>query len=352
MRLTSAQQIPVRVQRYADTQHLGTPRILYETGHETHWQFFLGPAAIVIGSIIIGLYNSLYNDVFSWWLVWQSSIILFVGMAWLCVGIWLCLTPIIAPRVRVYLCPKGLIYVKHRISVIHWDDIHQFWKNIHLDKKMRISYSYTLQQTDGKTIHLTNELPHIERLGGFLEREVTRHLLDDAIAEFHAGKALDFGDIQINRQGIGLKSERKLLAWPDVDRLTVDKATVNIYHKGDSWEWETLSVAGIPNVGVLKGLVDTLLQELLYTHLPQLQAYRSGYTVYFGAIGISREGVRLNNSEEIIPWREITSFGVGDSEVIIHRTGLVEKWYTLSTWMVSDALVLKEMVEYILRVRG
>src|SRR5262249_12913835 len=154
---------------------------------------------------------------------------------------------------------------------------------------------------------------------------------------------------KVNRKGITLESEQKLLPWRDVDRLTVDKATVGIYRKGDNWEWATLSISGIPNVGVLKGVVDTLLQEMLYTRLPQIQAYRSGFIIYFGKLGISREGVSLNNGEDLLPWNEIASFGVGESEIIIHRTGLTEKWYTIPTWMVADAPILKELIEYIMR---
>jgi len=349
MRLTSAQQIPIRVQRYAGAQRLGTPRILYESAQDSRLRIILGPVTILIGCIITGLYNYFYNSVFSWWPVWQALIVLLIGIAWLCIGLWVSMEPIISPRVHVYLCPKGLIYLKYRISVIQWDDISQLWKNIHLDQKARVSYSFTLRRKDGATFALPSELPHIERLGGFLEREVTRHFLAQAMADFRAGKELDFADIKLNRQGITLKSEQKLLPWRDLDRLTVDKATVSLHRKGDNWEWATLSISGIPNVGVLKGVVDTLLQETLYTRLPQIQAYRSGFTVYFGKLGVSQEGVSLNNGEDLLPWNEIASFGVGETEIIIHRTGLADKWYTIPTWMVTDAPILKEMVDYILR---
>lgn len=351
MRLTSAQQIPIRVQRYAGAQRLGTPRILYESGQDSRMRIILGPVTILIGCIIYGLYNYYYKDVFSWWPVWQSLIVLLVAIMWLCIGLWISITPLISPHVRVYLCPKGLIYVKHRIWVIEWDDISQFWKNIHLDNKASVSYSYTLQRKDGVTFALTSNLPHIERLGGFIEREVTRHLLTQTLANYRSGKELDFANIKINRKGILLKTEQKLLPWRDVDRLTVDKATVGIYRKGDSWEWATLSISGIPNVGVLKGVVETLLQEMLYTRLPQIKAYRSGFTVYFGSLEVSQQGVNLNNGEGLLPWKEIASFGVGESEILIHRTGLSEKWYTIPTWMVTDAPVLKELVEYVLRRR-
>ena len=232
MRLTSAQQIPIRVQRYA--QRLGTPRILYESGRDSLLRIILGPVTVLIGCIIAVLYSSFYNSVFSWWPPWQAFIILLVDIMWFLIGLWMSLGPIISPHVRVYLCPKGLIYLKYRISVIQWDDISQFWKNIHLDQKASVTYSYTLRRKDGAIFALTSRLPHIERLGGFLEREVTRHLLGQAIADYRSGKELDFADIKVNRQGIALKSERKLLSWRDVDRLTVDKATVGIYRKGDN----------------------------------------------------------------------------------------------------------------------
>jgi hypothetical protein len=349
MRLTPEQQIPKTIRRYAEEQRLGTPRILYESSSDSRLNMILGPITVLIGCIIIALYNSWYRDVFSWWPVWQATIVLMTGIAWLCVGLWICIGPLFSPRIRIYLCPKGLIYLKHRISAIHWGDICQCWKNVHLDKKARISYSYTLRCNNGSTFALTKDLPHVERLGGFLEHETTRQLLGQSITACRAGKDVTFATIQVNREGIRLKSEHKMLAWRDVDRLTTDKTTISIYCKNDSWEWATLNISGIPNVGVLKGLVDALREETLNAHLPQLQAYHAGLTLYFGKIGISQNGVYFNDDEELLPWNEITSFGIGENEIIIHRRGLVERWYTMPIWMVTDAPVLKELVDYILQ---
>src|SRR5215472_14152689 len=98
MRLTSAQQIPIRVQRYADAQRLGTPRILYESARgDSRLRIILGPVTILIGCIITGLYNYYYNDVFSWWPVWQALIVLLIGIGWLCIGLWISITPLTSP---------------------------------------------------------------------------------------------------------------------------------------------------------------------------------------------------------------------------------------------------------------
>ncbi len=352
MRLSTTEQIPARVRRRAVEHDLGTPRIYYESRKEVRFSIIFGPCALLLGCLIFGIYNYYYDRVFSWWPVWQARIIQVIGLAWLLVGVWICLTPLFSPRVHVFLCPRGLIYIRRRIYVVPWKSIRQLWKYIHIDKSVNISCSYMLQCGDRMRPMLRSDLPHVDRLGGFLEREVTRRLLPGSIAAYKAGKSQDFAEIVVGPKGLLLKRERKTLAWKDVERFTIDKATVSIYRKGDEWEWATFSVSSIPNVGVLKGLIDAVLQETQVRISPHIQAFEAGFAVFFGALSINKVGISVHNGEVTLPWSEIGSVAIGESELLIRRRGRPDEWYTLPIWMVADIPALKELLDYVLVQRG
>ncbi len=357
MRLNSAKQIPPRVQTYAQLNRLGSPRIVYEPKH-TMQLFIFGPLAVLLGILIIGVYILLYNSIFSWWPGWQQWLVLGVGVIWLCVGVGIIFIPVIYPHLRVYLCPKGLIYVKRTCEAIRWDRIATLSKEIVFHDKTEVLCSYTIRRDDGITFELRHDLPYVERLGSFMEREVARQLLPNAIAAYRAGKIQEFADISVSDKGLGLKSTRRLLRWNELEKLVIDATSVNLYRKGDSWAWTTVSISGMPNTGVLKGIVqhvksemrERILKEVIPIQSSQMQAYDAGFAISFGKIGLSKAGVSItaNNNEDMLPWDEIASFGVGEDEVIIKRAGLLEEWYTLPAWTISDLAGLRQLVDYAL----
>ncbi len=367
MRLSSEDQIPVAIQRHAIKSGLGMPRILYETGRThliTRLTVVVGPLALLIGIGIVGSYNYFFNDVFSWWPLWQQYGMLGLGWAWLLVGLWISLTPILSPPLLVYLCPKGMIYQPRRIRTIYWSKIHQINRQLYLDKKAHLHCSYHLNCIDGSQILLPSSLPYLDRLISFIEREQLRRVLPRLLNEYRAGNPSEFGPLCIARAGIIIQANgdepQRTLPWKDVAGLSIDKATVSIYRNGDSWEWATIDIARVSNVALLKGLVDNII-ETLHKPLrrqphkqpaPHLEAYEAGYVVSFGRLSISKAGVTINNGEEMLPWSEIASIGVGETEVIIHRHRPLEvkpdNWYAVPLWGITDVPALREIVHHIL----
>ena len=357
MRLSSAKQIPPKIQACARMHRLGSPRIVYEPKGASSLHLIFGPVALVIGGAVIGAYILLYNSVFSWWPNWQEWMVVGVGVAWLFVGMWIIFAPVIYPHLRVYLCPKGLIYVRRTREVIRWDRIEVLSKEIVVHKKTELLCSYSIGRDDGAIFELRHDLPYVDRLGSFMEREVARQLLPRAVATYEAGKIQAFADILVAPTGIGLKSTHRVLPWNELEKLVIDDTSVSFYRKGDTWAWTTLSISGLPNIGVLKGLVQhvkremrsRLVQEFAPAQSSQIRAYDAGFAISFGKLDLSKAGVSLNNNnEDVLPWDEIASFGVGENEVIIKRSGLLEEWYTLPTWTISDMTGLRQLVDYAL----
>jgi hypothetical protein len=377
MRLTSEKQIPSKIHVCAQVNHLGVPRIMYEPCKPSRLHLFLGPFAILVGLLILALYQVYYDRVFSWWPTWQRLVVPGISFAWLLIGLWTLLAPLASPHRRLYLCPKGLIYVRRNIEVIRWDKIALLYKELYTaDESAQHSSplkNYTLLREDGKHFVLSSDLPYLDRLGGFIEREITRYLLAGSIASYEANLAQSFGVLLVDRRGIMLREtssndamharpqSSRLLPWSEFERVTLDETTLNLYRRGERWAWATLSVSGLPNLYVFKGLTEHIVKNMhIHMHLPiteppvieqparpsQFAAFDAGLPIYFGVLSVSKEGVSMNKGAEVIPWEEIASFGLGESEVMLKRIGSVNQWYTVPLWTISDLPLLRQLVDY------
>ncbi|HZR40167.1 MAG TPA: DUF6585 family protein [Ktedonobacteraceae bacterium] len=293
MRL-SAKQVPLEIEQYALAHQLGMPRIVYNSREESFLSLFLGPFTLLTGSSSIALYYALYDTIFSWWPAWQGTLIPLVGVMWLGVGVWIICSPFFQAKLRVFLCPSGLIYAKQtfkqRMEAILWNEIEQIWKDISIDKQdRRIVHAYSLIRNDGSSFVFTPDLLQLERLGAFLEREVTRRLLPGAIIAYDAGKTVDFETLTVSSAGITLRRERKqdrLLPWSSITHIAIGEATVNIYHQDNTrgkTKLKTLPTSRLANVCILKGLVEYIRREQERNQLPQVIAYKAGFEVFFGS---------------------------------------------------------------------
>ncbi len=353
MRLTSEKQIPSKIQAFATLCGLGTPRIVYEKRQVSRYYLFIGPLAIVIGGLIIGTYLSLYENIFSWWMPWKASMVLLIGIAWCCVGLWITLPLLLTPHLRLFLCPKGLIYARRNLEVIHWSHIAQAMQKIDIDKRNHVVVSYIVRRDDGKVFTLKNDLPYIDRLYVFIEKEVARQLLPTALRECDSGIPQKFAAITIFPQGIGLEQEGRVLPWMSFERIELDKTTLSIHSRVGGWDWATVNLSGLPNVEVLLGLVEhyskgtaNVLQSSSF--IPQIQAYNAGFTIFFGHMGMNKAGIKLDSNEELIPWQEVANFGISEDAVIIQRHGSMRTWYTVPLWTINDITSLRQLVDYVL----
>jgi hypothetical protein len=365
MRLTSEKQIPSKIQACARAHSLGVPRIMYEPHAYSRLYLVLGPFALLVSALIFGGYRYYYEQFFRWGPEWQITLILSISVAWLIIGLWILLTPVFSPRTRVFLCPKGLIYDKRGLEVIRWDRIALIHKELHVDASSALLRNYTLRREDGKLFVLTSDLPYLERLGGFMEREIVRHLLPRAISMYMDGQVQFFADVQVTRQGIAIKDNPQLLAWPDFERIVLDETTCSIYRTSSRQAWMTLSLSGMPNVWVLQGLAEHIMKHSMrvpmveekmvaanpapeiFPRSSQIVAYDAGFSVHFGKLCINREGININDGEVVVPWEDIASLGVSNDELILRRIGAIDQWYTLPLWTISDVAALRQLIDYI-----
>ncbi|GCF06713.1 DUF6585 family protein [Dictyobacter arantiisoli] len=357
MRVTSEKQIPKKINACAHAHHLGTPRIVYESPATTQSYLFLSSFAFIVSAGIIGAYAFLYDQIFSTWPALQSWMVVIIGLAWFLIGLWMLMTPAVTIHLRVFLCPKGIIYVRRHPDIIRWDDIRELSKELKMDRAATVLRGYKIVRRDGAVFLLENDLPHLDRLGGFMEREITRYLLPQALANYDMGQPLTFAHLTITPHGIIYQPAQQLLSWHEFQRISLDETTLNIYRLGDSGAWLTLSLAGFPNTWIFKGVLEYAIKQARIPALEPLSvparpshlvAYDTGGAIAFGPFAISRDGIDLYSQQEFLPWEEIASIGVNEHEVIIKRNAATDQWYTLPIWTITDVALLKQLIDYAL----
>ncbi|GCE04886.1 DUF6585 family protein [Dictyobacter aurantiacus] len=360
MRLTSEKQIPRKIQACAHAYQLGIPRIVYDPRGSSRLSLFLSPLAFIVSALIVGAYVTFYDQIFSWWPLWQSWMVLGIGLAWFLIGLWMLVPALLIPSLRVFLCPKGLIYQRYSCDVIRWQDIVQLEKTLKVDHgSLSLAY-YRLLRSDGTAFMLDSDLPHLDRLGGFMEREVSRYLLPQALAKYEAESSLAFGQLEVSPMGLSLQQGRYRLPWSEYERLSLDDTTLSIYGYGDSQPWVALSLSGLPNVWVLKGIIEHATKQARvplaesspilsqYPQSPQLALYAAGETLSFGALALNRTGVFLNDAARFLPWDQIASFGIGEHDIIIKCGDTHQELYTLPLWTITNPPLLALITDYAL----
>ncbi|HTK06767.1 MAG TPA: DUF6585 family protein [Ktedonobacteraceae bacterium] len=344
--ITATRQIPDAVERAATACGLGRLQRVHMATRTGNLRLGGGVIAIAIGVAMGGAYALSYGSIFSWLPWWQSFIIPLIGLIWLFVGCWTLFAPFFLPRLTVYICEKGLLYVNRKIEAIPWRKIERVWKVNRRALNRAGQTLYMIRRNDGQLFEIGPHLLNSEVLGERVVQEVTRYLLPRAMAAYTRGETVLFDEIALSERGVMLREGRRKLSWSEFARLTINEKQLEWYTHGDLQPWAILPLGAVPNVEIVRRLVAYAQRVQMRETIPKIVAYRAGATVDFGVLRVNQQGISLDGNAEFIPWSEITSVGVSDNEVIVGRkdTG---QWYTFPDWMIRDAAVLKDLVEYI-----
>ncbi|QBD80643.1 hypothetical protein EPA93_33590 [Ktedonosporobacter rubrisoli] len=345
--VSPAQSIPRAIHRMAARQQLGAPYMACTPRTPMYMYYLVGPLIVIVGIGIITAFALSYSF-FRDWPLWQALLIPLVGAGWIGVGLWIMLTPWLYPRLRVFVCPDGLICLRRKAQIIRWNQVEQLWRSAHREANGKLSYSYRIQLRAGPGIVFASDLCNAEMLGALVEDEIIHNQLNASFADYEAGVPLIFGDIIVSLQGIGLKHMPEIVAWNEVENIDIKDTTMSIYKKGLARAWSQLDIARVANVGVLTRLLEYIKQRPVQPQLPQLKAYYAGMYLRFGHLQLSLQGVSLDNGRTLFPWSEIGSIGVGPGEVMLKRRGEPSEWYALSRRMIDDVATLKKVLEHIL----
>ena len=350
-------------------ERLGGLQAVYDGPRVPLWLRLLGPLCILFGLFILFAFWRDYTLLFSWWPRTQVGLLLVLSAIWLLVGLLLTVIVIFSARLRVLVCADGLLVLQRTAKAIAWSQIEQFWKSIRVKGKARVTHTYSIRTLNGNSYVFNDELPDVGRLGHIIERRMTRARLSELLDAYYAGQAVHFERLTLQSQGIifqqfQMQRKRKkrqvrqyqepqnMLPWDELDAFSIDDTTLNVYKKGQYWDWLALPVAELPNVSILKNMVDAIVHERRYGPLQKnIALFQANIPVIFGDIHLTKHGIDVEHGKVVLAWNELDGIGIGEHEVIIKRKGRVEEWHALPLWGVQQASQLRDFVDYLLQAQ-
>jgi hypothetical protein len=250
--------------------------------------------------------------------------------------------------VRAYIFSRGFIYHRRKTEIKRWQQVEVFWKEFRTHKKIK-ERRYTLKCDDGSIFVLSSQLEEFELLAHFLDKVIKHRWLAAYISAYYHAEKLDFQEVMLDVQGLHIKSAQRWLPWQNFSDTILDEATLSIYDAGEAHKlWTALPSAQLPNAEALQNLLEHIQIDLDRYHSPQVTAYLAGAQINFGKLSIGSQGIILHNVRETLPWNDIASIGIGESEVIIRRHGTIQEWYAVPLWTIDNAAELKDLLEYIM----
>jgi hypothetical protein len=294
---------------------------------------------------------------------WSSDIGGLLIHGWGVIWTSACLLPAIVSLTRrrqhIAVYTSGLIALKGEQRVIaRWDQIEKFWKNVQIGRSPDSSdyFEYNIQLTDGTYYRFTDNLdPGVSNLGRRIEQEVTRLLLPQAIASCTGGTEMSWDGLRVSPTLLTVDRDdvHRSVPLDDLEVVTLDEEKLAIFRKSERQAWYKQRVETIANVAVFKGLVDHLLQEHIRSQLPLVIAtYGDGTPLVFGRVTLTPHGIDVDQGKKQLPWDELSTVEVTDDQVSIRsRRDILRTWQRLARWMVPNAALLEELVQYRLMQR-
>lgn len=348
--LTSQRQVPLDILGAATAYRLGVPEKVFDPRQEQFAFRLIGFVSLFLGCLIILIFLVAFEQLFSWWVLWQALLIPLVGLAWLIFGGWVLLAPHLYPQPHVYVCPEGLIVSADRIEVVRWDQMERLWRES--DGRANGRRRYIVRRSDEALIPFGNDLKDVERLGALIEQEITRRLLPRALAAYRAGASVSFDEIVVSKRGLELCGSKQDISWQHFGSLEIGAQFILIRLPQARGLVARIKTASVPNARILSQLVDYAYREHVLSCKPHIVAYASGVPLSFGKLRIGQQGVRIEQGEPVIlAWEEIGAIGIGPREVMIARgrDRHTREWYVLPLWEIANLNQLRDVVEYVLQ---
>lgn len=160
---------------------------------------------------------------------------------------------------HLYFCIAGFLY-QHgkKIDVYRWEEMEVVWDwyETFIGRYVERTYHcFALQMSNGKQIDFTDVLS--DRLTSErLSQQLVRCHWSQAMQAYEGGHMLVFGKVGLNKQGIS--NGQELLPWDQVQGVTRDQKTLQVWRGGMPTPWLMARVEEIPNVAVFFAVVDTI----------------------------------------------------------------------------------------------
>jgi hypothetical protein len=162
----------------------------------------------------------------------------------------------------LYLYDGGLVHIapsRGVFNIVRWHEIEEVWIKTGGSEHDKSLNQYQLCCQDGRSLLCTNAYSHFSKLHQELERHFVKARLPQLIEEYRSGKAISFGRLSFDRQGISdVQGAGRLLPWYAVEAIRCSGYTVEIKRRNKWRNWLTLDEEKLPNACLLEAFVDYL----------------------------------------------------------------------------------------------
>ena len=163
---------------------------------------------------------------------------------------------------RVIVYREGLLFeVGEQREAFAWSEIESVWQEITTTYVNGVNagttHSYKLRLRKGRERKVDNAIKDIQHLGNIIQKEVTEHLLPQAIKAFNAGETVRFGNLEVSRNGLG--NGKTVLSWNEIKQVRIESGQLMINKSGKWLPWSSTEISKISNVFVLCRLIEEIL---------------------------------------------------------------------------------------------
>lgn len=178
----------------------------------------------------------------------------------------------------LFLHEHGFIDQRNRNkpTVISYDNV----KSVRMaTRKVRITLFWrmtfhicTVEMRDGTQLKYTDDWQKVEQISALFQERVTAYQLPYAIATFNQGVPIEFGSLQLHREGLSLG--KKTLSWSELEKielvpsrwgpcLSIDFKDGHREGKLRNWAWMNLGI--VPNLQLFLTLIRQIQPTALAT---------------------------------------------------------------------------------------
>lgn len=233
--LTDVPELPRDVLAAAAERGLGTPLAGYASATPFGW--FIG-AALLFGPLVYSLSQGI-ETAFEYGCAGAGLVA--VGL-----GVWK-----IARKRRwvIAFFTNGLYHRTDKSTFIsRWDETTAVVADVRVGNGHKF-HKYTVWRNATDSLVIEDGWPEIEEIGRRLVRDANQAMLPRYIESFDAGNDLAFGDLKVNRDGIGF--DNRFTPWASVTEFVLANGALVINANGAR---KQLPVAELPNVPILLAL--------------------------------------------------------------------------------------------------
>jgi hypothetical protein len=167
-------------------------------------------------------------------------------------------------RLSIVVYERGFLYLNKadkKLDIVRWDQISQVIRRTRKNHRL-IEYSIEVTCNNEATFVFPRTQPLIAWIGLYVEQKAAEWALPALVKQYDANETTAFGKLTINQTGITY--HKHSLPWSEVYQLSIlqpDSEHIGIKQRGYNQEWQFIAISKIPDVYLLKLLIDYVLRD-------------------------------------------------------------------------------------------